>query len=517
MNIFTRASRTFQQVFADYTIMKDIASRMIGVEYAIATSDADRQRLKEISHAPAAQMGLWTQLYEHFVTYRSALNKYEPLKDQYLVSAMINAYAYDVLAIDPQTEKSFDLTIDNKYPASKKAQRIVDDFRYNIALDTFLNKIVCDAIFYGQYWLEFLRDKENHVVGLQDSFQPGSVFTVGLEGLSSKPLYYRVTPGSTTRISTLDNDNIVCLSMQSDRMRFSLTKDPVMIQGRDAIIAQVSTVGRPFCVDIYDKIFSLELLEQLYLAGLAAAMQRNTIVSVKLPDGLDLQQIKSHTAYYEKIINNNEDTDIANLNIQDIGSLRMFAASASKLRVVPEQSQRGTLGVALGSSQTNDSTLPDQINSLRNLITDIKGIPYSFLFSPEGRPSQPSGLSMRQYVRYARAVKMMQNGLRRFLLKVLQELLRSYGMNVPDEYIHISQYCAVNVAELDRMEYVDATTTVIGNIYSTINTLTTDPDVRPFVDQREKARFVESLLDSISGATQVINVPDEETATQKRS
>ena len=497
--------------------MKDIATRMTGVEYAIATSDADRQRLKEISNTPTAQMGLWMQLYEHFVTYRNDLNKYEALKDQYLVSAMINAYAYDVLAIDPQTEKSFDLTIDTKYPASKKAQRIVDDFRYNISLDTFLNKIVCDAIFYGQYWIEYLRDKENHVVGLQDSYQPGSVFTIGLEGLSSRPLYYRVTPGNTTRISTIDNDNIVCLSMQSDRLRFSLSKDPIMIQGRDAVIAQTSTVGRPFCVDIYDKIFSLELLEQMYLAGIAAAMQRNTIIGVKAPDGLDLPQIRSFTAYYENILNNNDNADLTTLNTQDLGAIRMFAAAASKLRVIPEQSQRGAMSVALGSAQMNDSTLPDQINSLRNLITDIKGVPYSFLFSPEGRTAQPAGLAMRQYVRYARAVKMMQNGLRKFLTSVLKELLRSYGMVVPDEYIHVSQYCAVNVAELDRMEYVDATTTVIKNIYDTINTLTTDPDVQPFVSQREKARYIESLLDSISGATQVINVPDEETAKQKRS
>lgn len=497
--------------------MRDIATRMTGVEYAIATSDADRERLREIANAPTAQMGLWSQLYEHFVSYRNDLNKYEPLKEQYLVSAMVNALAYDVLAIDPQTEKSFDLTIDARFPASRKAQRIVDDFRFNISLDTFLNKIVCDAIFYGQYWIELLRDKENHVVGLQDSYQPGSVFTIGLEGLSSKPLYYRLTPGSTTRISTIDDNNIVCLSMQSDRMRFSLSKDPVMIQGRDSIIAQVSTVGRPFCVDIYDKVFSLELLEQMYLAGIAAAMQRNTLISVKAPDGLDLQQIKSFTAYYENILNNNEDSGISSLNMQELGSLRMFAAAAAKLRVIPEQTQRGTIGVALGSSQTTDATLPDQINALRQLITDIKGIPYSFLFSPEGRTAQPSGLAMRQYVRYARSVKMMQNGLRKFLTKVLKELLRSYGMIVPDEWIHVSQYCAVNVAELDRMEYVDATTTVIGNIYDTITRLTSDEDVKAFVDTREKARFIETLLDSISGATQIINVPDEKAAEQKRS
>lgn len=517
MNIFTRAARTFQQVFADQTIMQNIASRMTDVEYAIATSDADRERLRQIANAPASQMGLWMQLYEHFVTYRNDLNKYEPLKGQYLVSAMINAYAYDVLAIDPQTEKSIDLTIDTKYPASRKAQRIVDDFRYNISLDTFLNKIVCDAIFYGQYWIEYLRDQENHIVGLQDSYQPGSVFTVGLEGLSAKPLYYKVTPGDSTRISTLDNDDIVCLSMQSDRMRFALSTNPIMIQGRDSIIAQTSTVGRPFCVEIYDKVFSLELLEQMYLASIAAAIQRNTIVGVKAPDGLDLTQLRSFTAYYENILNNNDSADLTSLNTQDIGAIRMFAAAAAKLRVVPEQSQRGAIGVALGSAQTNDATLPDQINALRNLITDIKGVPYSFLFSPEGRTAQPAGLAMRQYVRYARTVKMMQNGLRRFLTKTLKDLLRSYGMVVPDEYIHVSQYCAVNVAELDRMEYVDATTTVMEHIYNTITTLTNDEDVRPYVNKREKARYIESLLDSISGATQVINVPDEETAEQKRS
>lgn len=497
--------------------MRAIASRMTDVEYAIATSDADKQRLKEIANAPTAQMSLWTQLYEHFVNYRNDLNKYEALKEQYLVEAMVNAYAYDALAIDPQTEKSFDLTIDKQYPASNKAQRLVDDFRFNISLDTFLNKIVCDAIFYGQYWIEYLRDGNNHIVGLKDSYQPGSIFTVGLEGLSAQSLYYCVTPGSTTRISTLDSDNIACLQMQVDRMRFSLSKEQIMIQGRDSIIAQTSTVGRHFCANIYDKVFSLELLEQLYLAGIAAAMQRNTLISVKAPDGLDLQQIKSFTAYYENIINNNTDAELPHMGITDLGAIRMFAASASKLRVVPEQSQRGTIGVALSADQSGDTTIPDKINNLRNLITDIKGVPYSFLFSPEGRTSQPAGIAMRQYVRYARAVKMMQNGLRRFLTKVIKDLLKSYGLVVPDEYIHVSQYCAVNVAELDRMEYADATTSVIDHIYQTITTLTQDPDVVPFVNPTEKARYIESLLDSMSGATQIINVPAQKTTEQKRS
>jgi hypothetical protein len=151
------------------------------------------------------------------------------------------------------------------------------------------------------------------------------------------------------------------------------------------------------------------------------------------------------------------------------------------------------------------------------LITDIKGVPYSFLFSPEGRTSQPAGLAMRQYVRYARSVKMMQNGLRRFLTRVIRDLLRSYGLAIPEEYIHVSQYCAVNVAELDRMEYIDATTTVIDGIYNTINTLTQDEDVRPFVNTSEKARFIETLLDSISGASQIINVPERDKIDQKRS
>lgn len=517
MNIFTRAAKTFQQTFVDYTIMRAIASRMTDVEYAIATSDADKQRLKEIANAPTSQMGLWTQLYEHFVNYRNDLNKYEALKEHYLVEAMVNAYAYDALAIDPQTEKSFDLTIDKQFPSSNRAQRIVDDFRYNISLDTFLNKIVCDAIFYGQYWVEYLRDKEHHIVGLKDSYQPGSIFTVGLEGLAAEPLYYCITPGNTTRISTLDSDNIACLQMQIDRMRFSLSKEQIMIQGRDSIIAQTSTVGRHFCANIYDKVFSLELLEQLYLAGIAAAMQRNTLISVKAPDGLDLQQIKSFNAYWENLINNNDSADMPAAGFSDLGAIRMFAAAASKIRVIPEQSQRGAMNVALAADQAGDTSIPDKINNLRNLITDIKGVPYSFLFSAEGRAVQPIGVSMRQYVRYARAVKMMQNGLRRFLTKVIKDLLRSYGLAVPDEFIHVSQYCAVNVAELDRMEYADATTSVIEHIYQTISTLTQDPDVQPFVNGIEKARYIESLLDSMSGATQIINVPDEKAAEQKRS
>jgi hypothetical protein len=37
------------------------------------------------------------------------------------------------------------------------------------------------------------------------------------------------------------------------------------------------------------------------------------------------------------------------------------------------------------------------------------------------------------------------------------------------------------------------------------------------VNTSEKARFIETLLDSISGASQIINVPERDKIDQKRS
>lgn len=512
MNIFGQFQQRFLSTFTDYTTFRDIGRRMTSVEELIASNEHDRQVIRQISANGATEISLLTQLYEQFIRYREDVNKYEPLKSNYLVMAMIETLSYDILAVDPRTNLTFDITIDDRYNKSNAANKVVRDFRRATQLDKYISKILFDAIFYGQYFVEYIRDKQGHIVGLKDTFQPGSVFTITLEGLNATPMYYKLSVDKVNKIDLLDNKEILCLDMQSDRYRYSLSAMNVSLQTRDATIAQNGSLGRPFCFEIYDKLTALEMLEQLDLASINASLQRNSLVSVTAPDGLDLEQLKEFTAWYEKAINNTGGDTVTGYNIDTI---RMYAAEATKLRVIPQQSQRGAIAASLGATENASvEGLPDRINNMRNLILDIKSIPAEFVFT--GRDETKVGGALRRYARYARKVKAGQASLQSFLEKMITDLLASYGYDVVGNVV-INQYCAINTSELDRLEYADASATVIGNVFNMLDAIVKNETIAPYVNIKAYIAYVESLLDGLAGASQIINVDVNNSDAKSRS
>lgn len=502
MNLFGRFSQRFLNTFADYTMLRDIGNRIVSVEDLITTNAKDKQVLKDLASNPTTVNGLLTQLYEQFVNYREDINKYEPLKKNYLVMAMIETMSYDILAVDPRTNKTFDIVVDKRYKKSNVANSIVDKFRRSTQLDKYISKILFDALFYGQYFVEYIRDSKGHIIGLKDTFQPGSIFTVSLEGLNATPMYYKLATDRDNHIDILDNKEIVCLDMQSDRFRLSMSSMNVSLQSRDATIAQNGSLGRPFCFEIYEKLIALEMLEQLDLASINASLQRNSLVSVTAPDGLDLEQLKEFTAWYEKAINNSGGDTV---NTYNLDTIKMYAAEATKLRVIPQQSQRGSIAASLGASENASvEGLPDRIANLRNLILDIKSIPAEFIFT--GRDESKVGGSLRKYARYARVIKAGQAALQAFITHIVDDLLKSYGINAPGNIL-VNQYCAINTSELDRLEYADASATVISNVFGALSTIITNDAIKPYVDMDAYVAYVETLLDGMAGASQIINVP----------
>lgn len=500
MNRFGRLSQRFLNTFADYTMLRDIGNRIVSVEELITSSQHDKDVLKKMSSSSATVNGLLTQLYEQFVNYRNDINKYESLKSHYLVMAMIETMSYDILAVDPRTNKTFDIVIDSRYPKSGFANKQVDIFRRSTQLDKYVSKILYDAIFYGQYFVAYIYDDKGHIIGLKDTFQPGSVFTISLEGLNATPMYYKLAPDCDNKIEVLKNKEIVCLDMQSDRYRLSLSSMNVSLQSRDTTIAQNGSLGRPFCYQIYDKLVSLEMLEQLELASINSSLQRNSLISVTAPDGLDIQQLKEFTAWYEKAINNNGEEVIQSY---DLDTIKMYASEATKLRVIPQQSQRGAISTSLGGAENASiEGLPDKIDKLRNTILDIKSIPAEFIFT--GRDESKTGGALRKYARYARVIKAGQAALNDFLTHIITDMLASYGYDVTGNVV-IAQYCAINTSELDRLEYADASATVISNVHGTIKDVIEDEMIKPYVDTEAYAAFMESLIDGIAGATQIIN------------
>ena len=70
-----------------------------------------------------------------------------------------------------------------------------------------MTKLLYDAIFYGQAFVEYVRDEKGRIVG--QGYQPGSIFTISLEGLGAAPMYYKVSNDSRNRVDILEGRSIV--------------------------------------------------------------------------------------------------------------------------------------------------------------------------------------------------------------------------------------------------------------------------------------------------------------------
>ena len=83
--------------------------------------------------------------------------------------------------------------------------------------------------------------------------------------------------------------------------------------------------------------------------------------------------------------------------------------------------------------------------------------------------------------------------------------MKSYGHDVTGNLV-IQQYCAINTSELDRLEYADASATVISNVFTVLDTIVNNEKIAPYVNIKAYIAYVESLLDGLAGASQIINV-----------
>lgn len=448
------------------------------------------------------------QYLQYFTSTRDVYDKMLTIRRHYLVKAVLTTLINDALATDPNTNQIFQINISQDYKKSQKAEKEARDFMEKFQIEKLLLDTSWDAIFYGEYFFENFGSKHKGITNISDSNPPGSIFAQ-YEG--SKPSFYfrlnKNTSGFTTsqELVKVPKQNIWHISIFPRHLRLSLggSGSTIVYSQKDYQISSYLRVGEPLFYDVYDKIVELEALEQSQLAKILGDLLRNAIISVDAPTGLDLKGLKELTLWYEKVLNDNENFNLD--GIQNLSSVKAMMTSLSKARVIPRQPDRGTLS-QVDVKTFDGSGTKDAIDDRRSVITTTIGVPYEFLF--EAR--DPAKTSLRQYVRYSRLVKMIQRGyqdsLKEELLYHLHTLDGFEDLTLKD--IEVKTYNTINVSELDKLEFADATVSMIGSFRSFIEDLA-ETKIGKYVNLLELGRYLEKVIDTIPGAEHIIDIPDD--------
>lgn len=448
------------------------------------------------------------QYLQYFENTRSVYDKMLTIRRHYLVKAILTTLINDALATDPNTNQIFQINISQDYKKSSKAEKACNDFMEKFQIEKLLLDTAWDTIFYGEYYFENFGSKKKGITGIADSNPPGSVFAQ-YQGASPE-FYFRLnknTAGMTTsqELTKVDKANIWHISVFPRQLKLSLggSGSTIVYSQKDYQISSYLRVGEPLFYDCYDKVVELEALEQSQLAKILGDLLRNAIISVDAPAGLDLKGLKELTLWYEKVLNDNDNINID--SIQNLATVRSMMANLSKARVIPRQPDRGTMS-QIDVKTYDGSGTKDTIEDRRSVICTTIGVPFEFLF--ESR--DPSKTSLRQYVRYSRLVKMIQRGyqdsIRDELLTHLHTLDGFEDIQLKD--IEVKCYNAINVSELDKLEFADATVSMVGSFRSFIEDLATTK-IGKYVNLLELGRYLEKVIDTIPGAEHIIDIPED--------
>lgn len=462
---------------------------------------------------------LYYQYLNAYLATKVMYKRMETIRHQYLVAAVLQCLVDDALAMDPTTGEVFTVKVNDKHPYSKKANRLCEEFEKHFKIDRLINSVIEDAIFWGEYSMTLQSTKGTDLgthngtpgAGIQqiiDANPPGTIFGVW-DGVHPK-YFVRLMKGINTsvqgQLERLEPTSVWNIGIFPQKIRFSLGYGSWLYDDSNRI-AQFFRIGKPLFYSVYDKILELEAFEQAQYQKELGDAKRRGLISVQAPAGLDLNQLRDFSRFYERLLNESNGPD--NLNeITGLEAIRHMMSSLSQVRVVPLQPDRGRFTpVDIKIAQDN---IAEKIADRRKIILEAIGVPFEYVFGQGTGGASGHKVNLRQYIRYCRRLKEIQDGIAWSVQRLYRTHLMDNGIDVKLDDITVHFYNTINIAEMDRLEFLDANVGMLKNLNEFLAMQLEHPVMSKYINVSEVARYYAKVINQMEGVGNIIVVPDGE-------
>lgn len=433
--------------------------------------------------------------------------EFDAVKSFYLVDAIVSQMVEDALTEDAASDQIVEITspIEEVNESLKKLQSRID-------FDLLAKDIGEELLYNGEYFLENELEKGKGVTALRDSVDSKKAVCLYSEGLPSKYLIFEEDKQySQHQIKVEAAYKYAHFTFSSQKIKLDLKA----MYGKSEFpedFPRHTRVGKPFFYGVVHKIKELHLLESLIPAAKISEIMQGNLVGVNLPNNTDPEKAFQTVRKYEKTLNANAGVDPTKtgMSVQDI------LAQAAKLKVLPIFGEKGNLQV-LGDIRSNSSVndLLQSAKDTRDLITSSLGFPSELLFSGEGT----KGEVLKRYARYLRKLKALQtsigNGFKQVaIVHLLNSGFRPGDFDLNDIKVNFMNEF-INIDELEKLEFADATLRTIKDTVEFIKEMRQDQNFGPFVDMGAVHRWLYSTMQLMhAGDTFIKNPPemDDDTA-----
>jgi len=501
-NMFRNPNGRFSKFVISILGLKPVIKSLIDSDPRVREWQRSRSRLGASS--TPYEWKLYSQLLSGMESTREVYERLETIRHHYLVKSILQILSDDALAIDPSTNKSVTIRINDSYMKSKAAQEAADQFMEDLGICNLLESVIADAIFWGEYYLRNQGDAKNGITEIFDDHLPGTMFAI-YENQKPKE-YFDIDITNFTRINTYDKNEIWHLGIFPRKMRFSVNSQNTIEQNflsKDAQLVSNLRVGEPLFLDVFNKILELEALEQADMARMFGDIRRNSLVGVQAPAGLTLDQLKEFSQWYEDLINGSG-FGLEIENVSGLEVIKQMMADLSNARVLPQQPDRGRV-TPLNLKISGDGSAPRQIQDLREVICHTIGVPIDFIMTQGGKRGDRMSISIRQQVRYSRLLKKIQNGICDSTQRQIAIHLANNGFeDIAVSDITVKCYNSINISELDKLEFQDATITMVRGFKTFVDDLKRTEGLGEYVNMDEMAKYMKTIFNTLPGSENVI-------------
>jgi len=251
-------------------------------------------------------------------------------------------------------------------------------------------------------------------------------------------------------------------------------------------------MGKSLLYPVYGLIKELKFLEALVPIGFVNDALSTKLVSVNVPSTTKPAEAQKIAQTFEKMINKSLTIKQGEERNEE-AIIKQVSSKVGEVKVIPSFGDKGDLQAEDFNSESNYDEINNKITDLRKMILTTVGIPPSIM-DEEGMKTDV----IKDHIRYTKKLKSIQFAIKEGLQRlIIVHLINNGFTNYLKEDIRVTFLNVLNTDDLEKLEYIDLTVSMIDNFKSFVEDF--DDNEHVDVNYKEYVSFINKQFENVAG------------------
>ncbi len=430
---------------------------------------------------------LLTKFFDISSTKEGIIADIDSIKDFYFSQMIVDRILDDALNPTGNDNRTFKIdVIASDTTVDKTATQLVADFIEEFNVQKLVIDVASDLLYYGEYFLRLdvngsgdQHTKKRGIFNIHDDVD----ITTTLPVFRDSDVSYILRLGDK-KIETAQPTSHIYFSLPTNRLK-------IKIDGIDDKVTYLR-MGKSLLYPVYGLIKELKFLEALMPIGFVNDALSTKLVSVNVPSTTKPAEAQKIAQTFEKMINKSLTIKQGEARTED-AIIKQISSKVGEVKVIPNFGDKGDLQAEDFNSDNNYEDMNDKITDLRKMILTTIGIPASIM-DEEGIKTDV----IKDHIRYTKKLKSIQFAIKEGLQRMIIVHLTNNGFtNYLKEDVRITFLNVLNTDDLEKLEYIDLTVSMIENFKSFVDDF--DDNEHVDVNYKEYVAFINKQFENMAG------------------